>query len=124
MGLFSSPVAVSDGSATRTYSAFAPLRVGKTTTGMYDESAAAVSRQSRINVKTTKTGDTVHALVGVNYAHDVTVDEVVVLKQQQWNLTYHGSDKIDPEDAQVTLNILLALAAEADFVNLLIRGNV
>jgi hypothetical protein len=91
---------------------------------LWDELTAPVADGSQLMIKQSRKRDIIRFLLKRTCAQ--TLDPVPVsgslTAKADWNLTYTGDKRITYAQAQVELDILLALAAQTDFVRNALHG--
>jgi hypothetical protein len=127
MALFSDPVALTDGTDTRTYSQLAPISnlSGKQTGGEWIEDAADASAKSKLIAK--------HDRRPANYQRDLlsksiwlapAADSEGVLRQVTINLTVNAHPLFTEDELQPEFNVLIDAAQEANFLKGLRTGKI
>jgi hypothetical protein len=125
--MFTSPVTVNNGTVDVTYTFVTQDVTSASFIGNYSNYGAAVDQESKVIVKQKKGNSAkTNALVKVTDKFTVTspTTGLDTLKMSDWNLTYAGSTAIPEADVQAQLNVLLALAGQANFVRNLRGGAV
>lgn len=123
MPLFTSPVTVV---TDRTFDFVSQTSDAKSIIGQWDEFDAALTNPSGLLTKQSRKRAIIRALL--SHKQIQTLSPVPVsgsgTAPAVWNLSYVGDSRLTEAQAQEGLTILLALAAETDFVRNLLHGAV
>jgi hypothetical protein len=123
MGLFTNPVAVSDGTDTRTFAYRAQLSNVKTVGADYIESAASSAAKSLIVVKhDLRTPIVRNLLQRTHRVHPEADTDSDDLKAITVNLTITAHEDFSEAEIQKEVNILVELVGEANFVKSMRSG--
>lgn len=123
MPIFTTPVTVV---TDRTFDFISQTSDAKSIIGRWDEFDAALTNPSGLLTKQSRKRDVIRTLVSQKIVQ--TLDPVPVSGSgtvpSVWNLSYVGDQRLSEVQAQEGLTILLALAAESNFVRNVLHGAV
>ena len=121
MPLFTDPVTVV---TDRTFNFINQTSDNNSIICLWDEMAADVAEKSRLITKQSRKREIIRFLLKRTAMQTLSPVPASgdLTKPCDWNLTYTGDVRITEAQAQVELNILLALAQESNFVKNVLHG--
>jgi len=121
MGIFTDPVTVV---TDRTFTYVKQVADNKSAIFTWIEFAASVGEKSQLIIKQSRKRDIIRFLLKRSCLKTLSPAPTTgdLLKSADWNLTYTGDSRITEAQAQEELDIILALAQEANFVKNALHG--
>lgn len=126
MGLFTSPLVLTDGvDTTRNFSFRAQVADAKSVIGEYIEDGPSIAEESLLVVKhDTRSSTPRHLIQRKTNRHPAANTADTILKPMTVNLTFNGSKDFSAAEWQTELNILIDAAQEANFVAGMLAGKI